>query len=135
MLRRETSLWNEAGIPVTWLSLWDPMSWCMPDQVEETLEAAVREFPRIRTVWMHLHDARGMALPSVYATLSVLDERHTLFLDTTAGGIGGCPYCGNGRATGMAATEDVVNMLEAMGIATGVDLDALIAVVWSLRRS
>jgi hydroxymethylglutaryl-CoA lyase len=134
MLRREASLWNEAGIPVTWLSLWDPMSWCMPDQVEETLDAAISEFPSITTVWMHLHDARGMALPSVYATLRVLDERHTLFLDTTAGGIGGCPYCGNGRATGMAATEDAVNMLEAMGIATGVDLDALIAVVWMLEE-
>ena len=65
--------------------------------------------------------------------MKVLDERHTLFLDTTAGGIGGCPYCGNGRATGMAATEDVVNMLEAMGIETGVDLDALIAAVWILE--
>ena len=53
--------------------------------------------------------------------------------DTTAGGIGGCPYCGNGRATGMAATEDLVCMLEEMGIATGVELPALIVATGMLR--
>ena len=75
-----------------------------------------------------------MALPSIYAALRSLDERHDLMLDTTAGGIGGCPYCGNGRATGMAATEDVVHMLEAMGYDTGIDLDRLIEVVWQLEE-
>jgi hypothetical protein len=41
-------------------------------------------------------------------------------------GMGGCPYCGNGQATGVAATEDVMHMLEGMGIETGVHLDKLI---------
>ena len=75
-----------------------------------------------------------MALPSIYAALRVLDERCELQMETTAGGVGGCPYCGNGRATGMAATEDVVNMLEEMGIETGVDLDKLIEAVWLLEE-
>ena len=54
----------------------------------------------------------------------------SLSLDGTIGGFGGCPYCGNGRATGMAATEDAMHMMEGMGIDTGVDLDKLVDAVW-----
>jgi hydroxymethylglutaryl-CoA lyase len=50
----------------------------------------------------------------------------TLTVDTAIGGVGGCPYCGNGRATGMIATEDFVDLLEEMGIRTGIDRDLLI---------
>lgn len=126
LLRRAHAAWSAASIPVTTVSLADPMSWCMPDAVEETLAWGIEEWPEVTTFHLHLHDARGMALPSLYAALRVSDERHTLVVDTTLGGIGGCPYCGNGRATGMAATEDVVHMLDNLGIATGVDLDLLI---------
>lgn len=133
LLRQQHALWSEAGIPVTWLSLADPMSWCMPHWVEEQLQVIRAEWPRIRNLHLHLHDARGMALPSVYAALRALDETYTILLDVTAGGIGGCPYCGNGRATGMAATEDVVHMLQTMGIYTGVDLDKLIDAVLLLE--
>jgi hydroxymethylglutaryl-CoA lyase len=134
MLRRQHERWSEAGIPVTRVMLGDPMSWCMPHAVEEQLEAIRAQWPQIDYFHLHLHDARGMALPSVYAALRVLDERCELQVETTAGGVGGCPYCGNGRATGMAATEDLVNMLEQMGIDTGVDIDALIEAVWLLER-
>lgn len=133
MIRRQRAMWIEAGIPVTWVGLTDPMSWCLPHEVERTLESVIAEFPEVTTFFLHLHDARGMALPSIYAALRVLDDRHVLHLDVTAGGVGGCPYCGNGRATGMAATEDVVNMLEGMGIDTGVDLDRLLDAVWLLE--
>ena len=85
-------------------------------------------------VYLHLHDARGLALPTTYAAIRVLDDTNDLYLDTTAGGIGGCPYCGNGRATGMVATEDLVNLLEEMGIPTGVDLNKLIEAVWLLEE-
>lgn len=134
MLRRAYSVWEEAGIPVATVSFADPMSWCMPDAVEETLVWILEEWPQITTFHLHLHDARGMALVSFYAALKVLDERHTIVLDTTLGGIGGCPYCGNGRTTGMAATEDVVHMLHAMGIDTGIDLDKLIDAEWMLEK-
>lgn len=129
MLRAQHALWADAGIGVTWVSLADPMSWCMPNWVEDQLRIIREEWPNIRNVHLHLHDARGMALPSVYAALRALDETDTVQLDVTAGGVGGCPYCGNGRATGMAATEDVVHMLETMGIETGVDLAKLIEAV------
>lgn len=134
VLAAQHGRWQAAGVPVTYVSFLDPMSWCMPDVVEEQLAAVLERWPEVRRVHLHLHNARGMALPSVYAALRVLDDRHVLRLDTTVGGIGGCPSCGNGRATGMAATEDLVAMLEAMGVGTGIDLDALIGVAWQLER-
>jgi hydroxymethylglutaryl-CoA lyase len=133
-VRRAHERWDAAGVPVSRIGLFDPMSWCMPHWVEETLEAVATEYPHIKSVHLHLHDARGMALPSVYAALRALDESYTVSMDVVAGGIGGCPYCGNGRATGMAPTEDVVTMLHAMGIETGVDVDKLIDAVWLLEE-
>jgi hydroxymethylglutaryl-CoA lyase len=59
-----------------------------------------------------------------------IDAKVALKVEGTIGGMGGCPYCGNGQATGMAATEDVMHMLEGMGIETGVNLDKLIECVW-----
>jgi hydroxymethylglutaryl-CoA lyase len=134
MLARQYAMWESAGIAVTHLLLGDPMSWCMPHWLEETLEHALGRWPSIRQFHLHLHNARGMALPTIYAALRVLDDRHVLGLDVALGGIGGCPYCGNGRATGMAATEDVVHMLDTMGVPTDVDLDALIDAAWLLRQ-
>jgi hydroxymethylglutaryl-CoA lyase len=132
MLRRQHQLWDEAGIQVRFVAFADPMSWCMPHWVEETLTAVREEWPEINKVNLHLHDGRGMALVSTYAAIRSLDESFDLKFDTTAGGIGGCPYCGNGRATGMAATEDVVAMCDVMGIKTGVKLDKLIEFVAKL---
>ena len=51
-----------------------------------------------------------------------------------SGGIGGCPYCGTGRATGMMATEDLFHMLEGMGVQTGVDVAKLIDCAWLLEE-
>ena len=133
MFRRMHGLWDDAGIRVTWVGFADPMSWCMPHWVEETLNAVKSEWPEVCSVYQHLHDARGMALPSTYATIRNLDERFDVSFDVTAGGIGGCPYCGNGRVTGMAATEDVVMMCEAMGIKTGINLPRLIEFVHQLE--
>jgi hydroxymethylglutaryl-CoA lyase len=133
VLRHQHALWEEAGIPVRRIALGDPMGWNMPHLVREQLGAIQKEWPAIDQYALHLHNARGMALPSIYAAIEVLDEQHKLSLETTAGGIGGCPYAGLGRANGMAATEDVVHMLEAMGVDTGVDLEKLIRFVWLLE--
>ncbi|MCF6137670.1 hydroxymethylglutaryl-CoA lyase [Pseudalkalibacillus berkeleyi] len=67
----------------------------------------------------HFHDTRGMALANVFASLQAGISR----FDTSAGGLGGCPFAPG--ATGNVATEDVVYMLEQMGIETGVDLPEL----------
>ena len=76
----------------------------------------------VRPDLLHFHDTRGTGLANI---LTALDFGVTEF-DASVGGIGGCPYAPG--ATGNVATEEVVHMLEDMGIDTGVDLDALIEV-------
>jgi len=122
--------WEEAGIPVVRIGLSDAMGWNLPHQVERTLATIKERWPAITDFNLHLHNARGAALASVYAALRVLDQSDTLRLQTSIGGMAGCPYCGNGQAAMMIATEDLMHMLEEMGIATGVDLYKLIEVVW-----
>jgi len=130
LLRRQHQLWDEAGITVTAVSLGDPMSWNMPHIVEQQLETILKTWPEINSVHLHLHNGRGMAPVSVYAAMRVLDENYTLTLDGTIGGMGGCPYCGNGQVTNLAPTEDLVHLWQEMGIDIGVDLEKLIDVVW-----
>ena len=69
---------------------------------------------------VHFHDTRGTALANILVAL----EMGIATVDSAIGGLGGCPYAPG--AAGNVATEDVVYMLHGMGIATGVDLDALI---------
>lgn len=134
MLRRQHAMWDAVGVKVTAVMLGDPMSWNRPWVVESQIERIKQEWPDIHRFALHLHNARGLALPSLYAALRVLDEGDSVHLDTTIGGIGGCPYCGNGRATGMIPTEDAVHMLHEMGIDTGVDIGKLVRVVWMLEE-
>jgi hydroxymethylglutaryl-CoA lyase len=130
MLTRQHDLWDEAGIKVTAVGLGDPMSWNMPHVVEQQIETIQKVWPEITTFKLHLHNGRGMAPVSMYAAMRALDERYTLAVDGTIGGMGGCPYCGNGQVTGMAPTEDMVHMWQEMGIDFGVDLEKLVEVVW-----
>jgi hydroxymethylglutaryl-CoA lyase len=70
---------------------------------------------------MHFHDTYGQALANLYSGM----EEGCRVIDSAAGGLGGCPYAPG--ATGNVATEDVVYMLEGMGVATGVDMTKLVA--------
>jgi hydroxymethylglutaryl-CoA lyase len=81
---------------------------------------AVKErFPEI--AWsLHLHNTRDMALANALAGL----QAGITQFDASLGGIGGCPFAPG--ATGNVSTEDFVHMLHEMGIATGIDLDALL---------
>ena len=133
-LEMQHALWDDAGIKVTEVSIGDPMGWCHPQKVEQILGQIKQRWPDIHDFSCHLHNARGMAVASTYAAITSLDSSDVLRLETTIGGIGGCPYCGTGQATGMAPTEDIVHMLEGMGIDTGVDLDKLIDCVWMLEE-
>jgi hydroxymethylglutaryl-CoA lyase len=80
-----------------------------------------KELPPERLA-MHFHDTRGQALANILACL----ERGLSVVDASVGGFGGCPYAPG--AGGNVTTEELVNMLEGMGVATGVDLDRLMAV-------
>jgi hydroxymethylglutaryl-CoA lyase len=70
---------------------------------------------------MHFHDTYGQALANLYAGM----EEGARVIDSAAGGLGGCPFAPG--ATGNVATEDVVYMLEGLGVATGVDMPKLVA--------
>ena len=88
-------------------------------KVQEALEAALSWF-NVEQVSAHFHDTYGQALPNIMAAL----EMGVAQFDTAVAGLGGCPYAKG--ATGNVASEDVVYMLEGMGISTGIDLDLLV---------
>jgi hydroxymethylglutaryl-CoA lyase len=134
-LEKQHELWDAVGIKVTSVSIGDPMGWCHPVKVEEIFTRVKKKWPDVTNFRAHLHNSRGMALTSTYAAIKCLEAKDSLNLEGTIGGVGGCPYCGNGRATGMVATEDLMHMLEGMGIETGVDLDKLIDCVWLLEET
>ena len=133
-LEKQHNLWDDAGIKVTAASVGDPMGWCHPKKVEEIFYRIKEQWPEIVIFRAHLHNSRGMAVASMYAAITSLGPDDTLNVDGTIGGFGGCPYCGNGRATGMSPTEDVMHMMDGMGIETGVDLDKLIGCVWKVEE-
>jgi hydroxymethylglutaryl-CoA lyase len=101
------------------ISLGDTIGVATGGQVVELLTALNdRELPNDRLA-VHFHDTYGQALAN---TLVALQHGITA-VDSSAGGLGGCPYAGS--ATGNLATEDLVWQLHGLGIATGVDLEAL----------
>jgi isopropylmalate/homocitrate/citramalate synthase len=91
-----------------------------PGQVPRVLEAVAARVP-LAQVALHFHDTRGTALANV---LAGLDCGVTTF-DSAAGGLGGCPYAPG--AAGNLATEDLLYMLEGLGIETGVSIDGVLA--------
>jgi hydroxymethylglutaryl-CoA lyase len=134
MIGRMHDVWAGVDIPVTTIGFADPMSWGMPHTVGRNVAQVIERWPDITRFNFHIHNARGSGIAQIYAVLEVLDERHEVSFDTSCGGIGGCPYCGNGRAAAMVPTEDAVVMLESMGIETGVDLRKLVAFCWKLEK-
>ena len=102
------------------ISLGDTIGVGTPLKAKALLRAVAGTVP-IAHLAMHFHDTYGQAL----ANLSAGMEEGVRVIDSAAGGLGGCPYAPG--ATGNVATEDVVYMLEGMGIATGVDMTRLVA--------
>lgn len=98
------------------LSLGDTIGVATPGQVESLLEG----FRDVSRLAVHFHDTYGQALSNTLAALRC----GVTTVDSSAGGLGGCPYAES--ATGNLATEDLVWMLDGLGIETGVDLDKLV---------
>ena len=97
------------------LSLGDTIGVGTPGKVRAMIDAVAREVPVDRLA-VHLHDTYGQALANLYAAL----ELGVATADSSVAGLGGCPYAKG--ASGNVATEDVVYMLDGLGIETGVDL-------------
>jgi hydroxymethylglutaryl-CoA lyase len=102
------------------VSLGDTIGVGTPVKARQLLRAVASVVP-MANLAMHFHDTYGQALANLYAGM----EEGARVIDSAAGGLGGCPYAPG--ATGNVATEDVVYMLEGMGIATGVDMTKLLA--------
>jgi hydroxymethylglutaryl-CoA lyase len=101
------------------VSLGDTIGVGTPSKARQMLRAVAGSVP-MPNLAMHFHDTYGQALANLYAGM----EEGCHVVDTAAGGLGGCPYAPG--ATGNVGTEDVVYMLEGMGIATGVDMSKLL---------
>ena len=102
------------------VSLGDTIGAGTPLAAVEMVDAAAGRVPR-EALAVHFHDTYGQALANILACL----ERGIAVVDASVAGLGGCPYAKG--ATGNVPSEDVLYMLNGMGIATGVDLEALAA--------
>lgn len=100
------------------VSVGDTIGVATPMQVRSYIRALKSDFP-IGKIAMHLHDTRGMAPTNIYVSL---EEGITTF-DSSAGGLGGCPYAKG--ASGNVATEDVWYLLHSQGLDTGIDIKKL----------
>ncbi|HVZ72297.1 MAG TPA: hydroxymethylglutaryl-CoA lyase [Polyangia bacterium] len=101
------------------VSLGDTIGVGTPRQVRDVLARVLAEIPAPE-VAVHFHDTRGTALANILVSV----EMGITTIDAALGGLGGCPYAPG--ASGNVSTEDVVYMLEGMGVKTGIDLDKLV---------
>ncbi len=115
------------SVGVNDIGLADTVGSAHPLQVKELLEILKVEFPDLNPV-LHLHDTQGMAMASIVAAMQTGITR----FETAMGGLGGCPFAPG--AAGNVATEDLVNMLEKMGIDTGINFEKLIAAAFSAQE-
>ncbi|MBU2874732.1 hydroxymethylglutaryl-CoA lyase [Marinobacter salexigens] len=102
------------------ISLGDTIGVGTPLKAKRMLETVAKQVP-VERLAAHFHDTYGQALANLYAVL----EEGVAVLDASVAGLGGCPYAKG--ASGNVATEDVLYMLEGLGIGTGVDLHKLVA--------
>jgi hydroxymethylglutaryl-CoA lyase len=110
------------------VSLGDTIGVGTPRAAAGMVGAVLEKIP-VERVALHFHDTYGQALANIYACL---DSGVTTF-DSSVGGLGGCPYAKG--ASGNVATEDLVYMLDGMGVATGIDLPRLVETsVWISKQ-
>ncbi len=109
------------------VSLGDTTGVGTPGSITRVIEA-VAEKVSIHRLAVHLHDTYGQALANIYAALQMGID----VVDSSVAGLGGCPYAKG--ASGNVATEDLVYMLNGLGIEHGVDLDKLIETGWFITE-
>ena len=104
------------------VGLSDTTGYANPAQVRRLIRLVRQEVGKDKLSGVHLHNTRGLGLANALAAL----EEGVTTLDSSLGGLGGCPYAPG--ASGNIVTEDLVFMLDAMGLRTGIDLDKLLKV-------
>ena len=103
------------------MSLGDTIGTGTPAKTKAMIEACTAHVP-VEKLAGHYHDTYGQALANIYASL----ELGVATFDSSVAGLGGCPYAAG--ASGNVATEDVVYLLDGLGIRTGVDLARLVEI-------
>ena len=109
-----------ADVGIDSISYGDTTGMATPRRITELIEALKEALPELR-LNMHFHDTRGTGLANVLAALGCEVD----YFDASAGGMGGSPFASG--ATGNVVTEDLVHMVEDMGVDTGIELDALLS--------
>lgn len=104
------------------IGLSDTTGYANPTQLRRLVRLVRKEVGKDTLSSVHLHNTRGLGLANALAAL----EEGITTLDSSLGGLGGCPYAPG--ASGNIVTEDLVFMLDAMGLKTGIDLNKLLAV-------
>lgn len=112
---------GEYGLKLPLLRLADTVGWANPRAIEAVVGAVRERWPEQR-IGLHLHDTRGTAMANALMGLQMGVDS----FDSACAGLGGCPFAGHKGAAGNICTEDLAFMCEEMGIATGLDLDALV---------
>jgi len=102
------------------ISVADTVGYANPKQVKDLFDELYRTVGNDVPIGAHFHDTRGLGLANAFAAV----EAGVRELDSCLGGLGGCPYAPG--ASGNIVTEDLVFMLEGMGLRTGIDLDGLL---------
>ena len=109
------------------ITICDTTGMAHPAQVSRMVEALQLRFEQLQLT-LHFHNTRGMGLANVLAAVQGGITR----FDGSLGGLGGCPYAPG--ASGNICSEDAIHMLDAMGYATGMDLDKLLAVAGQMSK-
>ena len=104
------------------IGLSDTTGYANPNQIKRLIRLLKKEVGEKNLKSMHLHNTRGLGLANALASL----EEGITTLDSSLGGIGGCPFAPG--ASGNIVTEDLVFMLDAMGVETGIDINKLLEV-------
>ncbi len=120
LVQQQIDIAAEHGAALKQVMIADTMAWATPIAVKRLVGAIQDKYPALEII-LHLHDTRGMGIANAYAGL----EMGVRQFDASVAGLGGCPFAGHKGAAGNVCTEDVVFMCDEMGIATGIDLEAL----------
>lgn len=120
---------RDAGVEVQDVTLADSMGWATPRRVADAVGAVRSRFDDVR-IALHLHDTRGQGIACAYEGLRL----GVTAFDAAVAGLGGCPFAGQPGAPGNIATEELALLCEEMGIATGLDIEALIEVARLAER-
>lgn len=101
------------------VTMCDSIGTAYPSLIEEVIVAVRNAFPQLAEIWAHIHDTRNMGIINTFTAL----QAGVNGVETTIGGSGGCPYAPG--ASGNTSTEDLIYMLNSMGVDTGVNFDKL----------